>query len=180
MRVVRAAVAAGVLALLGLLIWDVAHSNGPGVAQKVDKGKIVPAPKLDLPRIDAPGRISLASLRGKVVVVNFWQSSCVPCKQEARTLAAAARYWEAKGVGVVFLGVDALDLTSTGRAYLKHYGVGYTNVRDATGSTYPKWGVTGVPETFFVDRRGRVVPPHILSIASRQDLDEGIQRALRS
>jgi hypothetical protein len=63
---------------------------------------------------------------------------------------------------------------------MKHYDVEYPNVRDALGSTYPNWGVTGTPETFFVDRRGRVVPPHIIGQASRQTLDEGIRRALRS
>jgi thiol-disulfide isomerase/thioredoxin len=91
MRVLRAASAVAVLALLGLLVWDVAHHHGAGVAQKVDKGRAVPAPKLNLPRLDAAERLSLASLRGKVVVVNFWESYCVPCKGEARRLAAAAR-----------------------------------------------------------------------------------------
>ena len=178
MRFVRAAVAAGVLALLGLLVWSVVHGHGGGVAQKVDKGKIVPAPKLNLPRLDGQGRLTLASLRGKVVVVNFWRSDCLPCKQEARTLDAAARAWSSKGV--VFVGVDALDFKGPARAYLKRYGVTYLNVRDATGGTYPGWGVTGTPETFFIDRRGNVVPPHIVSVASRQKLDEGIQRALSS
>jgi peroxiredoxin len=178
MRAVRAAAAALVLALLGLLVWDVVHQNGPGVAAKVDKGRIVPAPKLDLPRLTGDGKISLASYRGKVVVVNFWQSSCYPCKQEARDVAAAFRAWAPKGV--VFLGVNAQDLKGPARAYLKHYGVTYPNVRDALGNTYPKWGVTGVPETFFVDRRGNVVPPHIVGRASRHAIDDGIRRALRS
>lgn len=178
MRIVRVAVAAGVLALLGLLVWDVVHGHGSGVAQKVDQGKTVPAPKLDLPRLNGQGRLSLASLRGKVVVVNFWQSDCVPCKQEAKTLDAAAKAWSSKGV--VFVGVDALDFKAPARAYLKHYGVAYVNVRDATGGTYPGWGVTGTPETFFIDRQGNVVPPHIISVASRQKLDEGIRRALSS
>ena len=178
MRIVRVVVAAGVLALLGLLVWDVAHGGGAGVAQKVDKGKIVPAPKLNLPRLDGQGRLSLASLRGKVVVVNFWQSDCVPCKQEAKTLDAAARAWSSKGV--VFVGVDALDFKGPARAYLRHYGVSYVNVRDASGTTYPGWGVTGTPETFFIDRRGNVVPPHIISVASRERLDQGIRRALSS
>jgi cytochrome c biogenesis protein CcmG/thiol:disulfide interchange protein DsbE len=178
MRIVRVAIAAGVLALLGLLVWDVAHGRGSGVAQKVDKGKVVPAPKLDLPRLDGKGRLSLASLRGKVVVVNFWQSDCLPCKQEAKTLDAAADAWSSKGV--VFVGVDALDFKGPARAYLKRYGVGYVNVRDASGGTYPGWGVTGTPETFFIDRRGNVVPPHIVSVASRQKLDDGIRRALNS
>jgi cytochrome c biogenesis protein CcmG, thiol:disulfide interchange protein DsbE len=180
MRLLRAAAVASVFALLGLLVWDLVHQSGPGVAVKVDKGTIVPAPKLDLPLLTGSGRLTLASLRGKVVVVNFWQSSCYPCKLEARDIAAAARAWTAKRSDIIFLGVNAQDLKGPARAYLKRYGVTYTNVRDALGSTWPKWGVTGVPETFFVDRRGRVVPPHIAGQASRAQIDDGIRRALRS
>ncbi len=178
MRLLRAVAAGSVLALLALLVWSLAHQNGPGIAAKVDAGKAVPAPVLELPRLDAPGTLSLASLRGKVVVVNFWQSSCYPCKLEARDVAAASRAWSAKGV--VFVGVDAQDLKSAARAYMKRYGVTYPNVRDAIGKTWPKWGVTGVPETFFIDRRGRVVPPHITGQASREAIDAGIRRALKS
>jgi cytochrome c biogenesis protein CcmG/thiol:disulfide interchange protein DsbE len=177
MRLLRVLSVAGVLALLGLLVWQVAHRHGPGVAQKVDKGRIVAAPKLDLPRLDVSGRLDLASLRGKVVVVNFWQSSCLPCKQEARTVVAAARSYRDKGV--VFLGVDALDTKGAARAYMKRYGIDYPNVRDAVATQYPDWGVTGVPETFFIDRHGRVVPPHIVGPATPATLDEGIKRALR-
>jgi cytochrome c biogenesis protein CcmG/thiol:disulfide interchange protein DsbE len=180
MRVLRAAAVVSVLGLLGLLVWDLAHQSGPGVAVKVDQGKIVAAPKLDLPLLTGSGRLTLASLRGKVVVVNFWQSSCYPCKLEARDIATAARAWTAKQSDVVFLGVNAQDLKGPARAYLRRYGVTYTNVRDALGNTWPQWGVTGVPETFFVDRRGRVVPPHITGQASRAQIDDGIRRALRS
>jgi cytochrome c biogenesis protein CcmG/thiol:disulfide interchange protein DsbE len=178
MKIIRVAVVAGVLGLLGLLVWDVAHGTGPGVAQKVDKGKIVPAPKLDLPRLDASGRLSLASLRGKVVVVNFWESYCIPCKQEARRVAATARAWRDKGV--VFVGVNAFDTKSAARAYLHRYGIDYPNIRDGVGDTFGRWGVTGVPETFFIDRRGRVVPPHIAGPASREDLVRGIKQARQS
>lgn len=180
MRVLRAAAVACVLALLGLLVWDLANQGGPGVAVKVDRGKIVAAPALDLPKLTGSGRVSLASFHGKVVVVNFWQSSCYPCKLEARDVAAASRAWAARNKDVVFLGVNAQDLEGPARAYVKHYGVPYLNVRDALGSTWPKWGVTGVPETFFVDRRGNVVPPHITGQATRQQIDDGIRRALRS
>jgi cytochrome c biogenesis protein CcmG/thiol:disulfide interchange protein DsbE len=178
MRILRAAAAALVLALLGLLVWDVVHQHGPGVAVKVDRGKIVPAPRLDLPRLTGTGKLSLASYRGRVVVVNFWQSSCYPCKQEARDVAAASRAWAQKGV--VFLGVNGQDLKGPARAYLKRYGVTYPNVRDALGDSFASWGLTGFPETFFVDRRGNVVPPHIVGRASRQAIDDGIRRALRS
>jgi cytochrome c biogenesis protein CcmG/thiol:disulfide interchange protein DsbE len=177
MKAVRIVVVGAVLGLLGLLVWDVAHGTGPGVAQKVDEGKIVVAPKLDLPRLDAPGRLSLASLRGKVSVVNFWESYCLPCKQEARRVADTARDWRTKGV--VFVGVDTLDTKSAGRAYMRRYGIEYPIVRDGVGTTWGTWGVTGVPETFFVDRHGRVVH-HIIGQASRADLDSGIRLALQS
>lgn len=177
MKAVRIAVVGAVLALLGLLVWDVAHSSGPGVAQKVDEGKIVAAPSLDLPRLDASGKLSLASLRGKVSVINFWESYCIPCKQEARGVADTARAWQDKGV--VFVGVNAFDTKSAARAYLHRYGIDYPNVRDGVGDTFGRWGVTGVPETFFIDRRGRVVH-HIAGPASISDLDNGIRLALQS
>ena len=180
MRVLRALAVASVLALLGLLVWDLTHQNGPGVAAKVDKGRVVVAPKFDLPLLNGTGRLSLASLRGKVVVVNFWQSFCYPCKQEARAIEAAHRFWTAKRSDVVFLGVDTQDFNGPARAYLKRYGITYANVRDPIGKLAPTWGITGVPETFFIDRQGRVVPPHIISGASRQAIDDGIRRALQS
>jgi cytochrome c biogenesis protein CcmG/thiol:disulfide interchange protein DsbE len=180
MRVLRAVAVASVLALLGLLVWDLAHQNGPGVAVKVDRGTAVVAPKLDLPRLNGAGRLNLASLRGKVVVINFWQSFCYPCKLEARDVVAAHRAWTAKRNDVVFLGIDTQDFNGPARAYLKRYGITYENVRDPTGKAWPAWGITGVPETFFVDRRGRVVPPHITGRASRQAIDDGIRRALQS
>jgi cytochrome c biogenesis protein CcmG/thiol:disulfide interchange protein DsbE len=180
MRALRAVAVVSVLALLGLLVWDLAHQNGPGVAVKVDKGKTVVAPKFDLPLLNGSGRVSLASLRGKVVVVNFWQSFCYPCKQEARDIAAAHRAWSAKRNDVVFLGIDMQDFNGPARAYLKRYGVTYPNLRDPIGKLSQPWGITGVPETFFIDRKGRVVPPHIISRASRQAIDDGIRRALRS
>jgi cytochrome c biogenesis protein CcmG/thiol:disulfide interchange protein DsbE len=178
MRYVRVAVVAAVLGLLGLLVWDVAHGNGPGVAQKVDKGRKVAAPHLDLPRLDAEGRLSLASLRGKVVVVHFWASYCIPCKQEARRVAETARRWQDRGV--VFVGVNAFDTKRAARAYLGRYDVDYPNIRDGVGTTFGRWGVTGVPETFFIDRRGRVVPPHITGPASTRELEDGIRLALKS
>jgi cytochrome c biogenesis protein CcmG/thiol:disulfide interchange protein DsbE len=178
MRVVRVAVAAGVLALLGLLVWDVAHSSGGGVAVKIDKGQVVAAPKLRLPRLDGGGHLSLASLRGKVVVVNFWESYCIPCKQEARAFASASKAWRRKGV--VFVGVNAFDTKHAARGYLKRYGVDYANVHDGVGATFGRWGVTAVPETFFVDRRGRVVPPHLIGKSTKGQIEDGIRRALRS
>lgn len=178
MRIVRAVVVGCVVGLLGLLVWDLAHGTGPGVAQTVDKGKKVPAPRLDLPRLDTDGRLTLASLRGKVVVVNFWQSYCVPCKEEARSVAATARKWADRDV--VFVGVDVYDTKKAARRFLERYDVDYPNVHDGVAKTWSRWGVTGVPETFFVDRQGRVVPPHIIGRTSSEAIERGIRRALSS
>ncbi len=164
-----------VLGLLGLLIWDVAHSQGGKIAQEVDAGKIIQAPGFTRPRVDTAGALSLAALRGKVVVLNFWQSYCAPCTKEAPTLAAAARRWS--GRQVVFVGVDEQDLRGPARAFIKRFAIGYPIVSD-DGPLVGHYGVTGYPETFFVDRRGRVVPPHIVGPATTAGLAEGIRHAL--
>ena len=178
MRVLRAAAVAAVLALLGLLVWDVSHSQGGRVARDVDRGRIVAAPTVSMPRLAGGGKLSLAALRGKVVVLNFWASDCVPCKEEQAMLNAAAQRWASSGV--VFLGVDEVDLRGPAKAYMKHYRVSYPSVYDGTGTLAGKFGVTGTPETFFIDRRGRVVPPHIIARTERAELDAGIRRALRA
>jgi cytochrome c biogenesis protein CcmG/thiol:disulfide interchange protein DsbE len=176
MRAVRAAAAALVLALLALLVWDVAHGSSGGVAAKVDKGHVVAAPKTSLPFFQRPGTFDLAAYRGKVVVLNFWASDCVPCKQEQRRLNAVAARYEPKGV--VFLGIDEIDLNGPARAYLRHYDVRYPSVSDGDGAVAGMFGVTGTPETFFIDRRGRVVPPHIVAPPQGDALEAGIRRAL--
>jgi cytochrome c biogenesis protein CcmG/thiol:disulfide interchange protein DsbE len=175
MRALRVAAVAGVVALLGLLVWDVAHQSRGNVAKAVDRGKIVRAPNFTRPVLGSDARLALASLRGKVVVINFWQSYCPPCRREAHQLAAAARRWRSQGV--VFLGVNVQDFVRDANAFVRRYGIRYQSVRDE-GPLVGKFGVTGFPETFFVDRRGRIVPPHILGAASKQDLDAGIRRAL--
>jgi cytochrome c biogenesis protein CcmG/thiol:disulfide interchange protein DsbE len=154
MRAVRVAAAACVVALLGLLVWDVAHGSGGGVASKVDHGKVVAAPRLQLPFFGRPGTFDLAAYRGKVVVLNFWASWCVDCKLEAQALHDAAAK---AGKDVVFVGVDGTDLSSAARSYMRHYGINYPVVRDVNGNAKSTWGVTGFPETFFVAPNGDVV-----------------------
>ena len=171
-----------VLGLLGLLVWDVAHNHAGKVAKEVDSGHVYKAPAFTRPFVNRHGKLDFASLRGKVVVVNFWQSYCAPCTQEARTLAAAAHEWR-NSKDVVFLGIDVQDLRSAGRKFLDRFGITYANVSD-DGSLVGRFGVTGYPETFFVDRRGRVVPVpqvgHIVGPATRLLLNAGIRYAMRA
>jgi cytochrome c biogenesis protein CcmG/thiol:disulfide interchange protein DsbE len=174
-RVAQVAAVAVVLGLLGILVWDLVHQSGGKVAREVDSGKPIEAPAFTRPRVDRDGTLSLASLRGQVVVLNFWQSYCAPCSKEAATLAAAARRWEDRNV--VFVGVDELDLRGPAKKFIERYGITYPIVSD-DGPLVGHYGVTGYPETFIVDRHGRVVPPHIVGPVTRDGLDRAIQHAL--
>ena len=160
MRAVRAAAVLLVVALLGLLVWDVARGSSGGVAARVDKGESVKAPTVKLPWLGKPGDFDLAAYRGKVVVLNFWASWCVDCKLEAKALHNAAAKWQGKDV--VFVGIDTKDFDFAASRYMKRYGVDYPVVRDVNGHIGTTFGVTGYPETFIVDRQGDVVPPHVV------------------
>jgi cytochrome c biogenesis protein CcmG, thiol:disulfide interchange protein DsbE len=182
MRAVRAAAVVVVVALLGLLVWDVAHGTGGGVASKVNHGETVAAPAVKLPWLGKDGDFDLAAYRGKVVVLNFWASWCVDCKLEAKTLHdAAARF---KGKDVVFVGVDTKDFNFAATKYMQHYKVDYPVARDVNGDIGSKFGVTGYPETFIIDREGKVVPPHVNGpiVAAAQfgpkELDQRIEKLL--
>lgn len=156
----QAVALAAVVALLALLVWKVAFGSGDGAAGQLARGDNPVAPSFSLPRIDAAGgTLSLPALRGKAVVVNFWASWCIPCKDEAPALQAT--YVRYRDQGLVIVGVDAQDFRQDARRFMKRYGVTYPVVYDGSGSTLGVWGVTGFPETFFVDRQGRLVGERI-------------------
>jgi cytochrome c biogenesis protein CcmG/thiol:disulfide interchange protein DsbE len=164
-----------VAALLALLVWKILHQDS-GVAAQLGKGRRPVAPGFDLSRLDRSGKLSLASLRGKVVVLNFWASWCSPCKTEAPRLEAAWQRYRSQGVVVV--GVDAQDFSGDARKFMRRHGLTYPNVHDGPGDVLPKYGVTGFPETFFVGRDGRVVGDRVEGEISEDKLTAGIQRAL--
>jgi cytochrome c biogenesis protein CcmG/thiol:disulfide interchange protein DsbE len=98
------------------------------------------------------GTLRLGDLRGYPVVLNFWASWCSPCQREAALLASAAR---ARRGRVLFVGVDVNDLTGDARHFLRMHDVPYVVVHSKS-STSARFGLIGLPETFYVDRNGRI------------------------
>ncbi len=165
--------------LLALLGWRLASRQaGQNVAAGVERGEAPAAPDFTLEELDGTGEISLAELRGKAVVINFWASWCVPCREEAPRLQAAWEKWQDEGV--VVLGINAQDFVGDARTFVARYGLTYPNVHDGPGSTLGRFGVTGFPETWFVDREGRLVGARIQGPVSEQELEENIRLAAGS
>jgi cytochrome c biogenesis protein CcmG/thiol:disulfide interchange protein DsbE len=145
----------GVIAVVGLLAYGVS-SNEPdrGIEQALARGEREPAPRVELPRLDGDGRSSLADYRGKVVVLNFWASWCEPCRAESPLLQRWHRRIAGRDATVV--GVDVLDVTSDARAFARKYSLTYPMLRDRGGETIESFGVVAYPETFVIDRQGRI------------------------
>jgi cytochrome c biogenesis protein CcmG/thiol:disulfide interchange protein DsbE len=149
------AVLCAVVALVALLAYGLA-SNEPdrSVDDSVAAGKREPAPDIDLPQLDGAGTSSLADYRGRVVVLNYWASWCPPCRAESPLLERWHRRLSKDGATV--LGVDVQDVEGDARAFAKKYGLSYPMLRDGPGDTRDDLGIIGLPETFVIDRRGRI------------------------
>jgi cytochrome c biogenesis protein CcmG/thiol:disulfide interchange protein DsbE len=166
----------GVAALLGLLIWKVAFGRTTGAADELAEGKLVHAPAFTLDRLDRDGQLGVGDLKGKAVVVNFWASWCVPCRDEAPVLQKT--YERYRDQGLVVLGVDVNDFRQDARRFMKRYGLTYPVVYDGKGSTVGKWGVRGFPETFFVDRTGKLVGERIEGAVDIERNRDAFQRGV--
>jgi cytochrome c biogenesis protein CcmG/thiol:disulfide interchange protein DsbE len=175
-RIAQLAALIGVAALLALLIWKVAFGRTTGAADELAEGKLVHAPAFTLDRLDRDGQLAVADLRGKAVVVNFWASWCIPCRDEAPVLQKT--YERYRDQGLVVLGVDVNDFRQDARRFMKRYGLSYPVVYDGKGSTVGKWGVRGFPETFFVDRTGKLVGERIEGAVDIERNRDAFQRGV--
>ena len=161
--------AVGVLA--GLLLWKLTHQpSPPRVGQR--------APAFSLERLNGSGTVSLASFRGKAVVLNFFASWCTPCKREAPALEQVWRDYRSQGV--VVLGIDIHDQSSDARRFLAAHGVTYPTLGGASEAMIANYGISGLPVTYVLNRHGRVVGGEILGAVSDQPFAEEFDRYLHA
>lgn len=142
-------------ALVGLLAYGVVSKGADTTLDEaVAKGQRPAAPVSALPWLQQKGSGSLADYKGKVVVLNVWASWCDPCREEVPLLQKTHEQIEAKG-GVV-LGLDTQDASNKAIAFLAEHKATFPSLRDRDRSYGREFGVTGYPETFLIDRRGRI------------------------
>jgi cytochrome c biogenesis protein CcmG/thiol:disulfide interchange protein DsbE len=109
--------------------------------------------------------LALPALRGQVVVLNFWASWCYPaCYEEAPVLEDGWRTWRERGV--VVIGVDIQDTDDKARTFIADFGLTFPNAPDPSGKVAIDYGLYGVPETFFIDRQGRIRAKHVGAVTA--------------
>jgi cytochrome c biogenesis protein CcmG/thiol:disulfide interchange protein DsbE len=134
------------LAFLSVIGWGLYHAE----AGQRDHGL---APDFTLELYDG-GTFRLSEQQGKVVMVDFWASWCIPCREEAHMLESLWR--EYQGQGIVFVGVTYADVESNARAFLEEFDITYPNGPDLGIRISRDYRMQGVPEKFFIDKQGQI------------------------
>jgi cytochrome c biogenesis protein CcmG/thiol:disulfide interchange protein DsbE len=157
----------GILIVLGLGLTR--SKQGPiGVGENV--------PDFILSTFDGD-QIDIESLRGKVIVINFWASWCGPCEQEAAELEQA--YQNFKDQDVIFLGVDYVDTETEALAYLSKFNITYPNGPDLRTEISQAFRIRGVPETYIVGRQGVLVDVKIGPYTSLAEIEDAVRNAFQ-
>ena len=155
--IIPGTIAAAAVLVLVLLTYGVSHQTlTSSIDAQVAHRHYPPAPDqaVRLPLLGSTGKMSLAGLRGKVVVLNVFASWCEPCQSEAPLLA---RYQKTLARhGDTFVGVTYLDDPISSAQFDRRYGITYPVLQDAGGNFVRSYGTAGVPETFVINRSGHI------------------------
>jgi cytochrome c biogenesis protein CcmG/thiol:disulfide interchange protein DsbE len=157
----------GVLVLLALGL--AASRPNRTLDEAITRGRRASAPGLRLPSLTSATTYTLQSFRGRVVVLNVWASWCEPCRAEGPVLERWQRRIAPRGGSVI--GVDTFDATSDARSLVRQLHLTYPMLRDPAGLVKSSFGVTGFPESFVIDRSGRV------AAIARGPVDDAFMRA---
>jgi cytochrome c biogenesis protein CcmG/thiol:disulfide interchange protein DsbE len=188
-RALLALAALAVALVAGLAYRVIAAGSDDAIHEAVSEGRVAPAPDFELDvltagdlgatprrwwRIARDGRVSLSELRGHPAVINFWTGRCAPCREEAPLLERATR--EA-GHGVVMVGISSRQPAQEARDLVETLGLSFPQLYDGAGEVARRWGVDGVPETFFLSRDGEIVG-HVVGASTAAELQRGVAAAV--
>lgn len=165
-----------VIALLALVGWGLINSSKP----RPEAGQV--APDFALSFYDGYewqdlNQSSLSDMQGHVIVLNFWASWCTPCRMEADLLEAS--WLKYRDQGVIFLGVTYADVEPNALDFLQEFSISYPNAPDLRSAISADYEITGVPETFFIDKEGNIAYVHIVPL-DEATLDGTIDQLLSS
>jgi cytochrome c biogenesis protein CcmG/thiol:disulfide interchange protein DsbE len=164
-RTIGAIVGGAIIAfIIAMLVVGLAKKDiGTSIQDALEEGKRPNAPEATLPVLlegDGIGPVgedvSLSSLRGKIVVLNFWASWCQPCELEAPVLDQVAARYRVSPQQVVVLGVDVQDLREEALDFARSNGITYPSLRDGEDTVKNAYQVPALPETFVIDQEGRI------------------------
>jgi cytochrome c biogenesis protein CcmG/thiol:disulfide interchange protein DsbE len=168
-----ASVVAGAVLIAVMTLVAVGFTRDPGRIESPLVGRVAPAFRL----VSLDGAtVDLASLRGGAVVLNFWASWCIPCRDEAPLLRAAQERYAADKV--LFIGVVYQDTAASAQAFVDRYGILYPSLLDPDGRTALDYGVFGIPETYFIAADGTIRAKQIGAVDATS-LERQIGEALR-
>jgi cytochrome c biogenesis protein CcmG/thiol:disulfide interchange protein DsbE len=141
--------------LVGLLAYGVASRRADtSIDEAINKGQRVDAPTARLKLLGHSGESSLADYKGKVVVLNFWASWCKPCTEELPLLEKTHR--SISGQNALVLGANYQDVSDNALGFVRRFKLTYPSLRDRDGEFADRYGSRAFPETFVIDRRGKI------------------------
>lgn len=175
---VAGAVMLAIICLLALLGYGVLsrQGNGFGVNAVSQLGRVQggPAPDFQIQLYNGK-TFRLSAQRGHAVLVNYWASWCAPCRDEASVLQRAWQQYQGRGIRLV--GLDIWDSEKDARTFMREFGVRYPTGPDLQGSAAIDYGVSGIPETFFIRRDGTMAR-HWIGPLTDQQVNAFVQELL--